>query len=74
MSDVVVVMHEARIAQVGTPRELYEAPTNLFVADFLGDSNLLSAKIVAVSGDCITAAISNGEVIHATRQCQRRPR
>ena len=37
MSDLVVVMHHARVAQVGTPRVLYEAPANLFVADFLGD-------------------------------------
>ena len=44
MSDLVVVMHQARIAQVGTPRVLYEAPANLFVADFLGDSNLLPAE------------------------------
>ena len=37
MSDLVVVMHQARVSQVGTPRALYEAPANLFVADFLGD-------------------------------------
>ena len=43
MSDLVVVMHQARVSQVGTPRALYEAPANLFVADFLGDSNLLSS-------------------------------
>ena len=41
MSDLVVVMHQARVAQVGTPRVLYEAPANLFVADFLGDSIFL---------------------------------
>ena len=35
MSDLVVVMHEARVAQIGTPRVLYEAPANVFVADFL---------------------------------------
>ena len=38
------------MAQVGTPRVLYEAPANLFVADFLGDSNLLPATDRAVSG------------------------
>ena len=37
MSDLVVVMHHSRIAQVGTPRALYEEPASLFVADFLGD-------------------------------------
>jgi putative spermidine/putrescine transport system ATP-binding protein len=67
MSDLVVVMHEARVAQVGTPRVLYEAPANLFVADFLGDSNLLAAKIVNASGDEVAVEIANGRVIRAAR-------
>src|SRR5262249_22854126 len=60
MSDVVVVMHQARIAQIGTPRALYEAPANAFVADFLGDSNLLAAKIVEASGDTAVVRIGSG--------------
>jgi spermidine/putrescine ABC transporter ATP-binding subunit len=67
MSDVVVVMHQARIAQIGTPRALYEAPANLFVADFLGDSNLLAAKIIEVSGADVTVELANGEIIQAAR-------
>src|SRR5919204_268934 len=67
MSDLVVVMHQARVAQVGTPRALYEAPANLFVADFLGDSNLLPAKIVSSSGDETVAAIGNGATLRAPR-------
>jgi putative spermidine/putrescine transport system ATP-binding protein len=67
MSDLVVVMHQARVAQVGTPRVLYEAPANLFVADFLGDSNLLPAKIVSSSGDEIVATIGNGDTLRAPR-------
>ena len=46
VSDKVIVMSNARIAQVGTPRELYEEPSSLFVADFVGDSNLLDAEIL----------------------------
>src|SRR6266511_1089411 len=67
MSDVVVVMHHARIAQIGTPRALYEAPANLFVADFLGDSNLLAAKVIEVSGAEVTVELANGEIIQAAR-------
>jgi putative spermidine/putrescine transport system ATP-binding protein len=67
MSDLVVVMHHARVAQVGTPRALYERPANLFVADFLGDSNLLPAKVVQASGDEVVAEIGSGDTIHATR-------
>jgi putative spermidine/putrescine transport system ATP-binding protein len=67
MSDLVVVMHQARVAQVGTPRILYEAPANLFVADFLGDSNLLTATVAQVGGDEFAVEIGSGEKIRATR-------
>jgi putative spermidine/putrescine transport system ATP-binding protein len=67
MSDLVVVMHQARVSQVGTPRVLYEAPANLFVADFLGDSNLLTATIAHVSGDELAVKMGNGEKIWAAR-------
>ncbi len=67
MSDLVVVMHEARIAQIGTPRVLYEAPANVFVADFLGDSNLLAAKVVAASADDVSVEIASGETLRAKR-------
>ena len=42
MSDRVAVMSGGRVEQAGTPREIYEEPATLFVADFLGVSNLLS--------------------------------
>jgi putative spermidine/putrescine transport system ATP-binding protein len=67
MSDLVVVMHQARVAQVGTPRALYEAPANLFVADFLGDSNLLRATIIRASGDEFVVETANGDTIRARR-------
>ena len=44
MSDRLAVMHGGRIMQVGTPAEIYEQPANRFVADFLGETNLLSAS------------------------------
>jgi len=46
MSDAVGVMQGGRLEQVGTPAELYEAPANRFVADFLGDSNFLAGTVV----------------------------
>ncbi len=45
VSDRIIVMNAGRIAQDGTPRELYEAPRNRFVADFIGDANLLPATL-----------------------------
>ena len=50
VSDRVIVMSNARIAQSGTPRELYEQPANLFVADFIGDANVLPAQVASVQG------------------------
>ena len=41
MSDTVVVMSEGRIQQIGTPIDIYNEPTNAFVADFIGESNIL---------------------------------
>jgi iron(III) transport system ATP-binding protein len=43
--DRIAVMNDGVIQQVGTPKELYERPTNLFVANFLGTANILTGKI-----------------------------
>jgi iron(III) transport system ATP-binding protein len=50
VSDRIIVMDHAAIAQSGTPRELYEAPVSLFVADFVGDSNLVDAELATRNG------------------------
>jgi spermidine/putrescine transport system ATP-binding protein len=41
MSDTVVVMNQGYIQQIGTPEDIYNEPTNAFVADFIGDSNII---------------------------------
>ncbi len=46
MSDKVVVMNDGNIQQEGTPEEIYDEPVNAFVADFIGDSNILSGRMV----------------------------
>ena len=48
VSDKIIVMKNAVIAQEGTPRDLYEAPANAFVADFIGEANLLPCTIVDI--------------------------
>ena len=52
MSDRVAVMNGGRVEQAGTPREVYEEPATLFVADFLGVSNLFAADASADGGVC----------------------
>ncbi len=44
LSDVIVVMHKGRIEQIGTPLDLYRRPASQFVADFIGDANLLLGR------------------------------
>ena len=50
MSDRIAVMNGGRVEQAGTPREVYEEPATLFVADFLGVSNLLSVRVMVRRG------------------------
>jgi iron(III) transport system ATP-binding protein len=45
ISDVVVVMNQGRIEQIGTPTDLYRRPASRFVADFIGEANLLPAMV-----------------------------
>ena len=49
MSDRVVVIREGRIAQQGTPEEIYARPASAFVADFIGHSNLFPATVAELS-------------------------
>jgi len=46
MSDTVVVMNEGRILQIGDPKRIYDEPANAFVADFIGESNILRGTMV----------------------------
>ncbi len=49
VSDRIIVMNNAVIAQDGTPRDLYDAPASRFVADFIGEANILECDITSVS-------------------------
>ena len=71
MSDTVVVMSEGRIQQIGTPVDIYNEPTNAFVADFIGESNILDGVMledrkVSFSGhvfDCVDAGFARREPV-----------
>ncbi len=62
MSDRIAVMNEGRVEQIGTPQEIYHAPTTVFVAGFIGVANLLSAKIVGVMGERAVAEVAGQRV------------
>ena len=59
MSDRIAIMNDGRIVQLDTPVELYESPANLFVADFIGESNFLQGRVAETNGD--SAAIETKE-------------
>jgi iron(III) transport system ATP-binding protein len=57
VSDRIIVMSNARIAQEGAPRELYEQPANAFVADFIGDANLIDVAVTRVTDGSADVAL-----------------
>ena len=55
MADTIAVMNEGKIEQMGSPADLYDDPETAFVANFLGQSNLIKGTIVGNDGDSIIA-------------------
>ncbi|MBR4928874.1 MAG: ABC transporter ATP-binding protein [Oscillospiraceae bacterium] len=71
MSDTVVVMSDGRIQQIGTPTDVYNEPQNAFVADFIGESNIVDGVMledfkVRFSGhtfECVDKGFERGEAV-----------
>ncbi len=71
MSDTVVVMAEGHIQQIGTPQDIYNEPVNAFVADFIGESNIVDgvmledykAKFHGHVFDCLDAGFDKNEAV-----------
>lgn len=57
MSDRICLMNAGSIAQLGTPADLYFRPNSVFVADFLGESNLLDAVVTGRAGDQVQISV-----------------
>jgi spermidine/putrescine transport system ATP-binding protein len=53
MADTVAVMNKGRIEQLGHPADIYELPRTVFVANFLGQSNLIEGEITGTNGDLV---------------------
>lgn len=65
MSDRIAVMSNGELQQVGTGKEIYEEPCNRFVADFIGETNLLPANVESINNNIAVCAIGN----NATLEC-----
>lgn len=57
LSDRIVVMNDGAIEQIGTPRDIYEEPANLFVAKFIGQTSIFDVTVLSVEGGYITAEV-----------------
>ena len=71
VSDRIAVMDKGVVMQVATPAEIYEAPNSRYVADFIGDINILEGKAAAVGGgltklDCDGLAVAVADEAHCT--------
>ncbi|MFK5997293.1 MAG: ABC transporter ATP-binding protein [Rhodobacterales bacterium] len=60
LSDRIAVFNEGRIVQLGTPDELYHEPKNRFVADFIGETNLITGKVSQVQGRKCQMVLADG--------------
>ncbi len=62
MADRVVIMSDGEIAQIGTPRDIYRAPANRFVAEFVGSNNILTGKIERLEASEAVVATPAGDL------------
>lgn len=65
MADRIAVMDQGHICQIGTPPEIYEAPSSRFVADFVGSVNIFEGKVAKKTGERVTLETPSGAVIEA---------
>ena len=65
MSDRIAVMSAGNILQLGTPHEIYHAPSERFVADFIGDTNFLDLTVASVTGDSAEVTLPGGKPVTA---------
>lgn len=65
LSDRIAVMHNGRVEQVGRPKEIYDRPASLFVAQFIGKANLLTGKVIDQQSGVWQVDVA-GKLIQAT--------
>lgn len=63
MADTIAVMDAGRVEQLGAPAELYELPASTFVANFLGQSNLLRATVRGGAGDTVDVDVRDNLLV-----------
>lgn len=59
MSDRIAIMHQGQIEQIGKPDEIYKNPANLFVSDFIGESNVITGCVETMDNDYAEMSLNN---------------
>src|SRR5204863_3759678 len=62
LSHEIAVMSDGFVIQIGTPRQIYETPTNQFVAEFVGSTNFFGGSVTSVDGEHCTVSSALGEI------------
>jgi len=65
MSDTIGIMKDGKIVQMGTPEELYDAPVNRYVADFVGESNFWPGRVASSDSSGATITLESGLTLRA---------
>ena len=65
MSDRIAVMNQGKMLQIGSPVDIYEKPTSRFIAEFIGDSNLLDATVASLSDTGCSVDLGDGVTVDA---------
>ena len=71
MSDRIAVLRDGKLEQVGSPEALYEEPRTLYVADFIGESNIFTAEVLEVGDDRLLLQLPGGRAFHALKCTER---
>ena len=65
MSDRIAVMSGGRVLQIGTAHEIYDMPTERFVANFIGETNFLEGEVTGAAGEAIDVRLASGATLPA---------
>lgn len=62
MSDKIAIINKGKLVQLGTPEEIYEHPSNRFVADFIGLSDFIPARVLSFDGNLAQVCVGNAAI------------
>lgn len=74
MSDRIAVFNHGKIEHIGTPAEIYDRPRTRFVAEFIGETNMLAGQVESVAGDTAQVRLASGQQVRVAASAGLRPK